>query len=190
MSASAASVSVQTFKFHEAVCNSTGTANNLDVFPNGAVGLSTEVVTQWFLVYIPERGSYRIWQHTTTNVLDATRATGGNTSVWPDHGADWQHDSRLGSNRVTGYTLTPLSQPQHVLTMASPFGDSRGNPATPAQLREAPRARTRAWVLSSEDPTEEGQPWQFGEEFDFESSYCEEVQAQIAQAEEQIAGGE
>ncbi|KAG2054907.1 hypothetical protein BDR06DRAFT_1020643 [Suillus hirtellus] len=70
--------------------NSTGTANNLAVFPNCAVGLSTDVVTQWFLAYIPERESYRIWQHTTTNVLDATRATGGNASVWPDHGADWQ----------------------------------------------------------------------------------------------------
>lgn len=95
--------------------------------------------------------------------------------------------------------------------MASPFGDSRGNPATPDQLREAPRdgedipmkqlwvlslwgrtslVRTRAPVFSSDEPAEEGHPWEFREEFDFESSYCEEVQAQIAQAEKQVAGEE
>lgn len=107
-------------------------------------------------------------------------------------------------HHVTGFTFTPLSQPQHVLAMVSPLGHI--GPAVPAQLTEAPRnggnidgrqlwilipwrRRTRALGFSSAEPAgepaEEGQPW---EEVDLESSYCDEARAQIAQAKEQIAG--
>ncbi|TGO42610.1 hypothetical protein BHYA_0006g00100 [Botrytis hyacinthi] len=93
----------------------------------GRVITTSETPTVWFFHYQSERGSYRIWQDGTENVLDSTKDQYSPVLVLKHHGEDWQQwAARLqidgtrapaDPQRVTGFTLTPLSSPQNVLTM-------------------------------------------------------------------------
>lgn len=46
--------------------------------------------TVWFFAYQSERGSYRIWQDGTENVLDSTEHEYNSAVVYKHHGKDWQ----------------------------------------------------------------------------------------------------
>ncbi|TGO64145.1 hypothetical protein BOTNAR_0091g00290 [Botryotinia narcissicola] len=105
----------------------------------GRVIITPETPTVWFFAYQSERGSYRIWQDGTENVLDSTKDQYSPTLVFKHHGENWQQwaarfqidatRAPADPQRVTGLTLTPLSFPQGLLTME--HGSVRVLPARP-----------------------------------------------------------
>ncbi|KAF4562697.1 hypothetical protein EYR40_009938 [Pleurotus pulmonarius] len=84
--------------------------------------------TRWDLQYVAQRGSYLIWVRDTNLVLDATRRANATPVCFDRHGAAWQmwaiglqinNMAEEAKDRGLGYTLTPLSQPQSILTAAA-----------------------------------------------------------------------
>ncbi|KAF9484653.1 hypothetical protein BDN70DRAFT_989364 [Pholiota conissans] len=168
------------------------------------VRMDSKNATIWHLEYQPDKGSYLIYKHGTDDVLDASQTANSNALCYKIHGAAWQCwairlqiDTSLPVNetsRVAGYTFTPLSQPQSVLTMESNCGGSE----VLAQIRPAPLdggriSKKQLWVLTKySEPGlpaivvhEDVQPWELKSEI--EPAYCREVQLLTTQAKEQIA---
>ncbi|TGO07845.1 hypothetical protein BTUL_0242g00100 [Botrytis tulipae] len=126
-------------KYHLISRNKMGQAALYLSVVEGRVIITPETPTVWFFAYQSERGSYRIWQDGTENVLDSTNDQYNPALVLKHHGENWQQwaarlqiDATRGPvdpQRVTGLTLTPLSFPQNLLTMEG--GSVRVLPARP-----------------------------------------------------------
>lgn len=154
-----------------------GTNNVLD-----ATQIENANVTAW-------RSNNRDWQQWAIRLqMWAFHTLAACDAYMPDSDA-----SIPPPNRVAGYTLTPISQPGATLTMGSL---STRIPSRPAQIRPAPSAgsdvgNTQLWVLlfigrNTSETAEEDQPRGSVDESEFESSYCEEVQALIGHTKEQF----
>ncbi|KAM0129042.1 hypothetical protein ACHAP3_007994 [Botrytis cinerea] len=95
---------------------------------DGKVAITHDTPTVWYFAYQSDRGSYRIWQDGTENVLDSTQNPHSFAIVDKHHGKDWQQwAARLqidgtrqpgDHRRLGGFTLTPLEFPRHVLSGA------------------------------------------------------------------------
>ncbi|KAG8948358.1 hypothetical protein FRC04_009854 [Tulasnella sp. 424] len=187
-----------------------GTDHQVGLNPSG------DFSTTWSPLYEENSGSYLIYENTTDRVLDATPTWYHNVLTWGRHNGLWQRWvirlQRISNpkRRVTGWTLTPLSQPPSVLSV--PVAAASATPV-PAQLLRAPPAeeeiglkqlwifepldewrkgrRASAFAKSGEvdsEPVEEEQPGESGEAVKFDvGCYCDEIQALIAQARDQLA---
>ncbi|KAH9019896.1 hypothetical protein EDB83DRAFT_2674307 [Lactarius deliciosus] len=180
------------------------------------VGLSTDpnLATAWTLQYDQARASYIILRSgvKTKEVLDATRTLNSGVVTHEFHGGVWQwwairlHSVAQGTAaRVKGYTITPLSAPQSVLTATG-----RDSVPRPAQIRVAPRnggniLPLQLWIFIPAHPdnpfamgdaqfstgndfesVEVEGPWELGGESGVVSSYHDGVQKVIAQAQEEL----
>ncbi|KAF4591334.1 hypothetical protein EYR40_009937 [Pleurotus pulmonarius] len=176
----------------------------LYVFPPDNVGLSVNEATRWNVKYIVERGCYIIWEHGTNRVLDATRVDNAAAITYPYNGENWQCWAPrmqlapfVGPNqggRVSGFSLTPLSQPPSALTMSSLARDA----AMPAKLATAPRdgafiQKPQLWAFTPVQDSRRTYSMEVGEGGEEEgcgvddACFTEEVQAQIVEARKRIA---
>lgn len=203
-----------------------GQPHYLSIIPgtNNQVGLnpSRDFATTWSPLFDENSGSYFIYEDTTDRVLDAQPTWYQNVLTWDRHHGLWQRwvirlqsDLRISNptRRVTGWTLTPLSQPPSLLTVPAANANASASAtvtAVPAQLCRAPPAEEeidlkQLWIFEplngnwsrgrrassgevDSEPVEEEQPGELGEEVGFDvGSYCDEIQALIAQARDQPA---
>ncbi|KAM0170051.1 hypothetical protein ACHAPF_009421 [Botrytis cinerea] len=57
---------------------------------DGKAAIIHDTPTVWYFAYQSDRGSYRIWQDGTENVLDSTQNSNSVAVVYKHHGKDWQ----------------------------------------------------------------------------------------------------
>ncbi|KAF5873863.1 uncharacterized protein Bfra_005330 [Botrytis fragariae] len=142
-------------KYHLVSRNTDGQAVPYLSVVEGQVIATLETRTVWYFAYQQDRGSYRIWQDGTENVLDSTQNAYSPTLVLKHHGEDWQQwAARLqidgtrpvnDPRRSMGFTLTPLNFPQNVLATEG-YGDKMFVKVLPAIFNGEHIMPRQLWV--------------------------------------------